>query len=497
MDQPGTVDMPVVNEGLKLLVNHIGESHLHQDKTMQEENSRLKRRKCCLVFLILAVVLVGTLMVPVPCVHAVTFAVELMSVATDGIQANENRSPPSLSAGARCVAIDSYATNFSPGGTKGSGHILVAFLDKDGDGVPDAKDTCPADHNPFNENDSLDRQFRDTDGDGIMDACDNCPSVANPDQQDKDGNYIGDPCEACRLTVEASSSGPLTRRTPHWERICVKNSSRDRITIVRPDCYNIQTKWRKASDLSLIVPRDRHGNAYGIPDDLMTLQPGKEACVHCDLSETVAPENLPAGNYLVDHIYTNWVQDRYYNFRTKSCKVDPEPCYPEIWIGWMTAGEPKTITVEEPKEPVPKLEAQCAFSPETWMTEWAAAATTLVITATVSGISFEGLDTGSIRMNGHTRPVSSTVDSSGNLILQFNCRDAVSSLRTPVLAGRFFQTIQGKVRAGYFTAQSPVSLLDALSVAMDIKPGAHLNGVSLWTDNSVPVVGDVPLRVIP
>lgn len=38
-------------------------------------------------------------------------------------------------------------------------------------------------------------QTLDTDGDGIPDVHDNCQSVANNDQEDKDGNSIGDACE--------------------------------------------------------------------------------------------------------------------------------------------------------------------------------------------------------------------------------------------------------------------------------------------------------------
>ena len=55
--------------------------------------------------------------------------------------------------------------------------------DADGDTVGDACDVCPQD--PLN----------DPDGDGICNGQDNCPGVANPGQQDADGDGLGNACD--------------------------------------------------------------------------------------------------------------------------------------------------------------------------------------------------------------------------------------------------------------------------------------------------------------
>ena len=74
--------------------------------------------------------------------------------------------------------------------------------DRDGDGLADGSDNCPAADNA---------DQRDTDGDGLGDACDpdpdgdglpqpggapdNCPLTPNPDQADADRDGIGDACD--------------------------------------------------------------------------------------------------------------------------------------------------------------------------------------------------------------------------------------------------------------------------------------------------------------
>jgi len=58
----------------------------------------------------------------------------------------------------------------------------------------------------------LDCTGPDTDGDGLAGECDNCPNVANPNQQDSNGNGIGD---ACELFIDGFESGDFTA----WSKV--------------------------------------------------------------------------------------------------------------------------------------------------------------------------------------------------------------------------------------------------------------------------------------
>jgi cysteine-rich repeat protein len=96
--------------------------------------------------------------------------------------------------------------------------------DKDGDGVPDARDNCPLLFNPVRPMDNgvqadSDKDgigdmcdpcplvagttgctvppVDDEDGDGRKDWLDNCPYVSNADQADSDGDGRGDACDPC------------------------------------------------------------------------------------------------------------------------------------------------------------------------------------------------------------------------------------------------------------------------------------------------------------
>ncbi len=85
----------------------------------------------------------------------------------------------------------SFRDNPSPGTAVAA--IGAGVLDRDGDGVLDNVDNCPAKTPP---------DQTDTDGDGVGNLCDNCPLDGNPDQADADLDGDGDACDATFASQE-------------------------------------------------------------------------------------------------------------------------------------------------------------------------------------------------------------------------------------------------------------------------------------------------------
>jgi hypothetical protein len=84
------------------------------------------------------------------------------------------------------------------------------LVDTDHDGVADDKDNCPLVFNPCQEdvngNFVGDACDADIDGDGVLNAGDNCPFAYNPDQLDLDGDLLGSACDNCPLVANANQS---------------------------------------------------------------------------------------------------------------------------------------------------------------------------------------------------------------------------------------------------------------------------------------------------
>jgi hypothetical protein len=82
----------------------------------------------------------------------------------------------------------------------------IVCIDTDGDGFGDPghpENECPDDNCTY----ALNPDQEDYDGDTVGDSCDNCIQVSNPDQADSDGDSIGDACD--HICGDADVSGDV------------------------------------------------------------------------------------------------------------------------------------------------------------------------------------------------------------------------------------------------------------------------------------------------
>ena len=117
--------------------------------------------------------------------------------------------PSTLVTGARASLVIQCDPALDPGCDPGA---------IDGDIIPDAEDNCPAHYNPNQENQDGDAMgdacdpypqdpTNDADGDGVGIPDDNCPVAGNADQADNDGDGLGDACDPCPLDATNDADG--------------------------------------------------------------------------------------------------------------------------------------------------------------------------------------------------------------------------------------------------------------------------------------------------
>jgi len=166
-----------------------------------------------------------------------------------------------------------------------------------------------------------------------------------------------------------------------------------------------------------------------------------------------------------------------------------EPCS-DLFIGAVSS--PKT-TITIAGTAIEQVTADITFVPAQWLTQWALEENGPSISAKISNIkghSVSEVDPSTIRLNG-TVPIinGSAVVDNDVLTVQFNRGEAVRSLGTVVPGSTVFPTVQGTLRTPnvVFSGQGRVDIVQATSVAIDIKPGSFPNSINLRSRGNVPV----------
>ena len=365
----------------------------------------------------------------------------------------------------------------------------AALVDSDGDGVPNNTDNCPYDSNaeqldtdrdgigdvcdPDDDNDGVadgsdNCQFfynpnqANRDGDAFGDDCDNCTSVANDTQEDTDGDGLGDDCDIIVDETLLIAAATAHAGEPIWVTATFSNNTGQAIQTICPGCFNT-TFTVKDPFGNILPPRYRIRKAYGIPADVVTIPAGGSFSVTCDLSEMIDPQSWATGAHSVQATYANDILDPDYDPATGACAA--APCF-DLWTGAVSS---TVHTVDISGTPVAQKTADISFDPAVWSSRWAMSGGP-PITVQISNIQDHvvgDVETSTIRLNGIAEiiPGSDSI-SNGVLTVNFDSSEAVQSLGTAV-PGTVYPTVQGKVGADYFSAQSRVEIEGNLTVQVD------------------------------
>lgn len=187
--------------------------------------------------------------------------------------------------------------------------------DVDADGVPDGQDNCPGEPNPEqNDGDGDgvgDACDDDDDDDGVPDADDGCPLVADPTQTDTDMDGTGDACDD-DLDGDNIPDGddvfPDDGMAPgKAEAAKMYAHSSSTLAQIDTETYEVTVigdfGWPGGMDSMTDIAIDRHGQLFGVSfGRLYVCQPQTAEC--WDLGMLMAEYNgltwIPAGTLLPD-----------------------------------------------------------------------------------------------------------------------------------------------------------------------------------------------------